>query len=150
MSCLHLHILGSGSKGNCALIEGPQGLIMVDDGLSRRETLKRMAELGSRQTTSRLFSLLMSIAITSRASMSGASTGTAPSLPAGALFRTKNIFRICLSRNSIPATPYPLPASTCKPTQHHTMSSIQSVIDSTPSMIPSALPPTPESYRAKP
>ena len=22
---LHLHILGSGSKGNCALIEGPQG-----------------------------------------------------------------------------------------------------------------------------
>ena len=45
MSRLHLHILGSGSKGNCALIEGPQGLIMVDDGLSPRETLKRMAEL---------------------------------------------------------------------------------------------------------
>lgn len=46
MSRLHLHILGSGSKGNCALIEGPRGLIMIDDGLSRRETLKRMAELG--------------------------------------------------------------------------------------------------------
>lgn len=46
MSRLHLHILGSGSKGNCALIEGPQGLIMVDDGLSRREALKRMAGLG--------------------------------------------------------------------------------------------------------
>ena len=46
MSRLHLHILGSGSKGNCSLIEGPQGLIMIDDGLSRRETLKRMAELG--------------------------------------------------------------------------------------------------------
>ncbi len=46
MSRLHLHILGSGSKGNCALIEAPRGLIMVDDGLSRRETLKRMAELG--------------------------------------------------------------------------------------------------------
>ena len=46
MSRLHLHILGSGSKGNCALIEGPQGLIMIDDGLSRRETLKRMAKLG--------------------------------------------------------------------------------------------------------
>lgn len=46
MSRLHLHILGSGSKGNCALIEGPQGLIMIDDGLSRRETLKRMTELG--------------------------------------------------------------------------------------------------------
>ena len=41
MSRLHLHILGSGSKGNCALIEGPQGLIMVDDGLSRREILKK-------------------------------------------------------------------------------------------------------------
>lgn len=46
MSCLHLHILASGSKGNCALIEGPKGLVMVDDGLSRRETLKRMGELG--------------------------------------------------------------------------------------------------------
>ena len=46
MSRLHLHILGSGSKGNCSLIEGPQGLIMIDDGLSRRETLKRMGELG--------------------------------------------------------------------------------------------------------
>lgn len=46
MSRLHLHILGSGSKGNCALVEGPQGLIMIDDGLSRREALKRMAELG--------------------------------------------------------------------------------------------------------
>lgn len=46
MSRLYLHILGSGSKGNCALIEGPQGLIMIDDGLSRRETLKRMTELG--------------------------------------------------------------------------------------------------------
>ena len=45
MSRLHLHILGSGSKGNCALIEGPRGLIMIDDGLSRRETLKRIAEL---------------------------------------------------------------------------------------------------------
>lgn len=46
MSRLHLHILGSGSKGNCSLIEGPQGLIMIDDGLPRRETLKRMGELG--------------------------------------------------------------------------------------------------------
>lgn len=42
---LHLHILGSGSKGNCALVEGPQGYIMVDDGFSRRETLRRMHEL---------------------------------------------------------------------------------------------------------
>lgn len=29
---LHLHVLGSGSRGNCALVEGPQGLIMIDDG----------------------------------------------------------------------------------------------------------------------
>lgn len=42
---LHLHILGSGSKGNCALVEGPQGLIMIDDGFSRRETVSRMHEL---------------------------------------------------------------------------------------------------------
>ena len=45
-ACLHLHILGSGSKGNCSLIEGPGGLIMIDDGFSRRETLSRMHELG--------------------------------------------------------------------------------------------------------
>lgn len=43
---LHLHILGSGSKGNCALVESPQGFIMVDNGFSRREVLRRMAELG--------------------------------------------------------------------------------------------------------
>lgn len=43
---LHLHILGSGSKGNCALIEGPQGLIMIDNGFSRREALGRMHQLG--------------------------------------------------------------------------------------------------------
>lgn len=46
MPHLHLHILGSGSKGNCALIEGPRGLIMIDDGFSRREVLKRMGALG--------------------------------------------------------------------------------------------------------
>lgn len=43
---LHLHILGSGSKGNCELIEGPAGLIMIDNGFSRREVLRRMHELG--------------------------------------------------------------------------------------------------------
>lgn len=45
-SALHLHILGSGSRGNCALVEGPSGLIMIDNGFSRRETLLRMHELG--------------------------------------------------------------------------------------------------------
>ena len=43
---LRLHILGSGSKGNCALVEGPNGLIMIDCGLSRRETLMRLSALG--------------------------------------------------------------------------------------------------------
>lgn len=43
---LHLHILGSGSRGNCSLVEGPEGLIMIDNGFSRRETLNRMHELG--------------------------------------------------------------------------------------------------------
>lgn len=42
---LRLHVLGSGSKGNCALVEGPGGLIMIDDGFSRREVLRRMHEL---------------------------------------------------------------------------------------------------------
>ena len=47
---LHLHILGSGSKGNCALVEGPGGLIMIDDGFSRREVLARMHELNLSET----------------------------------------------------------------------------------------------------
>lgn len=45
-TALRLHILGSGSRGNCALVEGPQGLIMIDDGFSRREVLSRMHDLG--------------------------------------------------------------------------------------------------------
>lgn len=47
---LHLHILGSGSKGNCALVEGPEGYIMIDDGFSRREVLRRMHELNLDET----------------------------------------------------------------------------------------------------
>lgn len=43
---LRLHVLGSGSKGNCALVEAPDGFIMIDNGFSRREVLKRMGELG--------------------------------------------------------------------------------------------------------
>ncbi len=42
---LHLHILGSGSKGNCAVVEGPAGLIMIDDGFSRKQVIERMHEL---------------------------------------------------------------------------------------------------------
>ena len=43
---LKLHVLGSGSKGNCALVQGPHGLVMIDDGFSRREVLARMHALG--------------------------------------------------------------------------------------------------------
>lgn len=41
---MHLYILASGSKGNAAVVEGPQGSVLVDCGLSRRE-LYRRAEL---------------------------------------------------------------------------------------------------------
>lgn len=100
MSRLHLHILGSGSKGNCALIEGPQGLIMVDDGLSRRETLKRMAELGlSVETCTPLLSP-MNTATTSRGLRYGASIGMAQSFPAEERSRPKKASHIYLSRNS--------------------------------------------------
>ena len=43
---MHLHILASGSKGNAAVVEGPQGSVLIDDGLSRRELLRRADELG--------------------------------------------------------------------------------------------------------
>lgn len=43
---LHLAVLGSGSKGNCAIIDGPKGAIMVDAGFSKRETLRRMEQIG--------------------------------------------------------------------------------------------------------
>ena len=43
---LHIHILASGSKGNAAVVEGPQGSLLVDCGLSRRELLRRADELG--------------------------------------------------------------------------------------------------------
>lgn len=43
---LHVHILASGSKGNAALIEGPEGLILVDCGISWRQLRLRAAELG--------------------------------------------------------------------------------------------------------
>lgn len=95
MSRLHLHILGSGSKGNCALVEGPQGLIMIDNGLSRRETLKRMAELGLSADD------VASLVITHehgdhiKGSMYGASTGMVPSLPAGTPFHAKKTSRTC-------------------------------------------------------
>ena len=43
---LRLHVLASGSKGNCAIVESDAGLVMIDNGLSRKETRARMRELG--------------------------------------------------------------------------------------------------------
>ncbi len=45
---LHLYVLASGSKGNCSIVAGPGGLVMIDDGLSRREVLSRMEACGLR------------------------------------------------------------------------------------------------------
>lgn len=41
---IHLYLLASGSKGNATVVEGPDGSILVDCGLSRRE-LHRRADL---------------------------------------------------------------------------------------------------------
>jgi phosphoribosyl 1,2-cyclic phosphodiesterase len=43
---IHLHVLASGSKGNAAVIEGPKGGVLVDDGIARRTLLARARELG--------------------------------------------------------------------------------------------------------
>ena len=41
---IHLHVLASGSKGNAAVVEGPEGSVLVDCGISRRALLQRAAE----------------------------------------------------------------------------------------------------------
>ena len=43
---MHLHILASGSKGNATVVEGPEGSVLIDDGLSRKELMRRADELG--------------------------------------------------------------------------------------------------------
>lgn len=43
---LKLVVLGSGSKGNCSLVVGPEGAVMIDAGFSKKETLRRMAIAG--------------------------------------------------------------------------------------------------------
>ena len=45
MPQMHLHVLASGSKGNASVVEGPTGSVLIDDGLSRRELLRRADEL---------------------------------------------------------------------------------------------------------
>ena len=39
-------ILGSGSAGNCALVETPQTRLLIDGGLSSRQTVTRLAQCG--------------------------------------------------------------------------------------------------------
>lgn len=43
---LLFHILGSGSKGNSSLVEGPEGFILIDAGFSKKELFYRMDLLG--------------------------------------------------------------------------------------------------------
>jgi phosphoribosyl 1,2-cyclic phosphodiesterase len=42
----HLTILGSGSAGNCALIETPQTRLLIDGGLSARQMVERLRTCG--------------------------------------------------------------------------------------------------------
>ena len=37
---LHLHIIASGSKGNAAIVQGPEGSLLVDMGISRKKLLE--------------------------------------------------------------------------------------------------------------
>lgn len=43
---IHLHILASGSKGNACVVEGPEGSVLIDCGISRRELFSRAGALG--------------------------------------------------------------------------------------------------------
>ena len=43
---IHLHILASGSKGNAAVVEGPDGSVLIDCGVSRKCLLERASQLG--------------------------------------------------------------------------------------------------------
>ena len=43
---LYVTTLGSGSAGNCALVESAQGLVLIDAGLSARQITLRLAEAG--------------------------------------------------------------------------------------------------------
>src|SRR5947207_12409642 len=43
---VRMTVLASGSRGNCTVISASQGSILVDAGISCRETLKRMKQAG--------------------------------------------------------------------------------------------------------
>src|ERR1700739_4808096 len=44
--CVTVSMLASGSRGNCALVASTQTRILVDAGISCRETFKRLKSLG--------------------------------------------------------------------------------------------------------
>ena len=44
---MHLHVLASGSKGNATVVEGPEGSVLIDCGLSYRELCRRADEAGT-------------------------------------------------------------------------------------------------------
>ena len=44
--CVRLRVLASGSKGNCSIVASSRTCILVDAGLSCRETLRRMSSAG--------------------------------------------------------------------------------------------------------
>lgn len=46
MDNIRVSVLGSGSKGNCTLIETSESKILIDCGFSARETVKRLEQLG--------------------------------------------------------------------------------------------------------
>ena len=48
MAAFRISVLASGSKGNSVYLEGTDGALLVDAGLSAREILKRMAKVGAR------------------------------------------------------------------------------------------------------
>jgi phosphoribosyl 1,2-cyclic phosphodiesterase len=43
---MELTVLASGSKGNCTYLRGEQGALLIDAGLSARETLRRLGAAG--------------------------------------------------------------------------------------------------------
>lgn len=43
---IHLYVLASGSKGNAAVVEGPEGSVLIDCGISRRALHQRADEVG--------------------------------------------------------------------------------------------------------
>jgi phosphoribosyl 1,2-cyclic phosphodiesterase len=46
MKSMHFSVLGSGSGGNGAVVTGPEGALLIDAGLSARQTLARLEVVG--------------------------------------------------------------------------------------------------------